>query len=64
MTVHQWLDCRTHHELEYLTGHLARAATFIHPGHIFLHPLLALTAAAAKPHHFVYYSLTMHDDLH
>ena len=51
--VRQWMDhmsC-THRELEYLTGHLAHAATIIRPGHIFLRPLFALIATAVKPHH-------------
>ena len=61
--VRQWLDhmsC-THHELEYLTGHLAHTATIIRPGRIFLSPLFALIATAVKPHHYV---LSVQADLH
>ena len=64
--VRQWLDrwsC-THRELESLTGHLAHAAIVIRPGRIFLHPLFALIATAAKPHHYVHLNLSVQADLH
>ena len=63
--VHQWLDCRscTRQELESLTGHLAHAAIVIHPGRIFLRPLFALIATAAKPHHYVHLNLSVRADL-
>ena len=62
----QWLDRRssTRRELESLTGHLAHAATVIRPGRIFLRPLFALIATAAKPHHYVHLNLSVRADLH
>ena len=63
--VRQWLDCRscTRCELESLTGHLAHAATVIRLGRIFLRPLFALIATAAKPHHYVHLNLSVSADL-
>ena len=63
--VRQWLDRRscTRCELESLTGHLAHAATVIRPGRIFLRPLFALIATAAKPHHYVHLNLSVRADL-
>ena len=62
----QWLDRRssTRRELESLTGHLAHAATVIRPGRIFLRPLFALIATAAKPHRYVHLNLSVRADLH
>ena len=63
--VRQWLDRRscTRRELESLTGHLAHAAIVIRPGRIFLRPLFALIATAAKPHHYVHLNLSVRADL-
>ena len=62
----QWLDRRssTRRELESLTGHLAHAATVIRPGRIFLRPLFALIATAAKPHRYVHLNISVRADLH
>ena len=46
-----------------MTGHLAHAATVIRPGRIFLRPLFALIATAAKPHHYVHLNLSVRADL-
>ena len=61
----QWLDCGScsRCELESLTGHLAHAATVIRPSCIFLCPLFAFIATAAKPHHYVHLNLSVGDYL-
>ena len=50
-------------ELESFVGHLAHAATVIHPGRIFLRQLFCLLAGVHQPHHFVCLSSAIHADL-
>ena len=62
----QRLDRRscTRCELESLMGNLAHTNTVIHLSHIFLRPLFALIATAAKPHHYVHLNLSVRANLH
>ena len=53
----------TRKELESFIGHLAHAATVIHPGKIFLRSLFCLLAGVHKPHHFVCVNAAIRADL-
>ena len=53
----------TRKELESFVGHLAHAATVIHPGRIFLRQLFSLLSRVSKPHHFIRLNASVRADL-